>query len=216
MMAFWDRWFKREESKVEPTQPNAIDRELVKQWVQSIDDRLMGIREELQKMPSETAAIIDKSFEERTNEALNKMDKLPERIIRPLGEIIDLSKREVLAELVRISSGHGAHDSHDSISVKGQIEKPIQEITKGLTGKQKRLLAILLDSGFLSYTDIGEKLSITHESAKNLVNRLLKDTDKARLLSKQETDQGIRVGVSNEVQDEILTAKNRTTPNDSD
>ena len=94
--------------------------------------------------------------------------------------------------------------------------KSIQEITKELTGKQKKLLAILLDSGFLSYAEIGEKLGITHESAKNLVNRLLKDQDKARLFSKQETDEGIKVGVSSDVQDEILKKKYRTTPNDSE
>ena len=47
------------------------------------------------------------------------------------------------------------------------------------------------------------------------MNRLLKDEEKARLFSKQETDNGVRVGVSSEVQDEILKTKHRTTPNDS-
>jgi hypothetical protein len=56
---------------------------------------------------------------------------------------------------------------------------------------------------------------LAHESAKNLVNRLLKDEEKARIFSKQETDRGIVVGVSTEVQDEILKKKYRTTPNDS-
>jgi len=97
-----------------------------------------------------------------------------------------------------------------------QAEKPIHEITRRLTGKQKRLLAILLDSGFLSYVEIGERLGITRESAKNLVNRLIKDMDKGRLFSKQETDRGIKVGVSGDVQDELLTKKYRTMPNDSD
>jgi predicted DNA-binding protein YlxM (UPF0122 family) len=215
MMAFWNRWFKREESKLEPSQPNSTDRELVKQWVQNINGSLVAIKEELHKIPSETAAILDKSFQEGTNEVLSKLDNLPERIVRPLGEIIDLSKREILAELVRVSSHYDAHHSHDSISAQGQIETPIQKITKELTGKQKRLLAILLDSGFLSYAEIGEKLGIAHESAKNLVNRVLKDEEKARIFSKQETDRGIIVGVSSEVQDEILKKKYRTEPNDS-
>jgi DNA-binding MarR family transcriptional regulator len=215
MMVFWDRWFRKEESKIEPTQPNANERELVKQWAQNINDSLVGIKEELQKTPYETAATINKSLEDRTNEVLNRLDDLPDRIIRPLREIIDLSKREVLAELVRISSSNGPHYSHDSGSAQRQAEKPIHEITRGLTGKQKKLLAILLDSGFLSYVEIGEKLGITHESAKNLVNRLLKDEEKARIFSKQETDRGIVVGVSNEIQDEILRTKRRTTPNDS-
>jgi len=65
------------------------------------------------------------------------------------------------------------------------------------------------------FAEIGEKLGITHESAKNFVNRLLKEREKARLLSKQETDEGVRVGVSPEVQEEILNKKYRTTPNDS-
>ena len=207
--------FKRDKSRHEQTQPDLSDRELVKEWVQSINDSLVRIRGEMQKIPLLTVAALDESFEDRTHEVLSKLDALPEKIIGPLGEILDLSKREVLAELVRISSRYGAHDSHDSGGTQRQAEKPIREITKGLTGKQKRLLAVLLDSGFLSYAEIGEKLGITHESAKNLVNRLLKDQDKGRLFSKQETDQGIKVGVSGETQDEVLRKKYRTIPNDS-
>lgn len=214
-MAFWRRLFKRQESRLEPTHPEASDRELVKRWVQSINDSVAQIRRELQKIPSLTVAALDESFEDRTHDVLSKLDALPEKIIGPLGEIIDLSKREVLAELVRISSRYGVHDSHDSGGAQRQAEKPIHDITRGLTGKQKRLLAVLLDSGFLSYAEIGEKLGITHESAKNLVNRLFKDQEKARLFSKQETDDGIKVGVSGETQDEILKKKYRTVPNDS-
>jgi DNA-binding CsgD family transcriptional regulator len=215
MMAFWDRWFRREESKNERAQPGASDRELVEHWVQSINDSIVQIRADLQNIPSLTLAGLDQSLEDRTHEVLSKLDALPEKIIGPLREIIDLSKREVLAELVRISSRYSAHDSHGSGGGERQVEKPIHEITRELTGKQKRLLGILLDSGFLSYVEIGEKLGITHESAKNLVNRLIKNTDKGRLFSKQETDQGIKVGVSSDVQDEILKKKHRTTPNDS-
>jgi DNA-binding CsgD family transcriptional regulator len=214
MMAFWNRWFKREDTGHEQTQPDPRDRELVKRWVQSINDSVVQIRTELQKIPSLTIAALNESHKDGTHDVLNKLDSLPERIIGPLGEVINLSKREVLAELVRISSCHSANDSHYSIDAQGESEKPIQELTKGLTAKQKRLLAVLLDSGFLSYMEIGEKLGITRESAKNLVNRLLKDTDKARLFSKQETDDGIKVGVSGETQDEILK-KYRTMPNDS-
>jgi DNA-binding CsgD family transcriptional regulator len=211
-MAFWDRWFKKEKALPEPTQANEQDRILVKHWVQNISNSLKDIDTELQKIPSLTVAAFKESYEQRSNDVLRRLDALPERIISPLKEMINLSKQEVLAELVRISSHYGAHDS---VSAQGQIEKPIQEVTRDLTGKQKRLLTILIDSGFLSYAEIGEKLGITHESAKNLVNRLLKDTDKARLISKQEMDEGIRVGVSSEVQDEILKKKYRTIPNDS-
>ena len=213
MMAFWDRWFRKEESKVERTQPVASERELVMQWVQSVNDSLMSIREELRKMPSETSAIYNQSLENSNRDVLRKLDELSDKITGPLKEMIAISKQEILAELVRISSHYDAHHSHDADSV--QIEKPIPEITKDLTGKQRKLLAILLDSGFLSYAEIGEKLGITHESAKNLVNRLLKDEEKARLFSKQETDRGVMVSVSSEVQDEILEKKYRTKANDS-
>jgi len=212
-MAFWDRWFRRKQSKFEPTQAEASDRELVKRWVQSINDSVVQIRTELQKIPSLTAIAVNDSLQDRTRDVLRELDGLSEKIVKPVGEIVDLSKREILAELVRISSHYGAHDSG---SAQRQIERPIQEITKGLTGKQRRLLAILLDSGYLSYAEIGEKIGITRESAKNLVNRLLKDMDKTRLFSKQETDKGIKVGVSSEVQDEILKKKYRTMPNDSE
>jgi hypothetical protein len=212
MMAFWDRWFKREEARHERTQPQASDRELVKQWVQNISNSLKDIDTELRKIRSLTVAAFNESHRDRSDDVMRRLDELPERIIVPLKEMISLSKQEVLAELVRIGSHHGAHDSGGA---QRQVEKPIDEITKVLTGKQRRLLAVLLDSGFLSYAEIGEKLGITHESAKNLVNRLIKDADKGRLFSKQETDQGIKVGVSSDVQDEVLKRKYRTIPNDS-
>lgn len=108
---FLDRWFSREESKNEQTQPETSDREQVKHWVQSINDSVVQIRTELERTPSLTAAAVDESFEDRRHEVLSKLDALPQKIIGPLGEIIDLSKREVLAELVRISSRYSAHDS---------------------------------------------------------------------------------------------------------
>lgn len=215
-MAFWDRWFKRKESRIEGAEPDIGDRELIKQWGQSINDSLTLIREELRKMPSETVSRLSESYENKSRDVLSKLDGLPDKITAPLGDMISVSKQEILTELVRISSSNGSHHSHDSGGAQGQTQKSIQDITMGLTGKQKKLLAILLDSGFLSYAEIGGKLGITHESAKNLVNRLLKDTDKGRLFCKQETDQGIKVGVSSDVQDEVLKKKYRTTPNDSD
>jgi DNA-binding CsgD family transcriptional regulator len=214
MMAFWNRLFRKKESKLEGPQLEASDREPAKEWVQNINDSLLRIEEELRRMPSETVAATKEGTEHRSQEILAKLDDLPGKITGPLKEIIGISKQEILGELVRISSHYDAHHSHDSDSA--QIPKPVQEITKGLTGKQRKLLAILLDSGFLSYVEIGEKLGITHESAKNLVNRLLKDTNKGRLFCKQETDQGIKVGVSGDVQDEMLRKKYRTIPNDSD
>jgi hypothetical protein len=162
-------------------------------------------------MHSDTITLFNENFKDRNLDVLKKLDELPDKIMNPLKEMISISKQEILAELVRISSHYAAHHSHDSVSA--QIARPIQEITNGLTGKQRKLLVILLDSGFLSYAEIGEKLGITHESAKNLVN--IKDTEKAKLFSKQETEKGVRVGISSEVQDEILEKKYRTTPNDS-
>lgn len=211
-MAFWHRWFKKEVPP-ETVQPNQHDRELVRNWIRNINDSISSLKIELSKIPELTVAEYNKSAEDRSREIKRKIDELPEKIVGPIRELLSLSKQEIMAELIRISSHHDAHDSH--YSVDREAAKPIQEMTKELTGKQKKLLAILLDSGFLSYAEIGEKLGITHESAKNLVNRLLRDANKARLISKQETDQGITVGVSSEVQDEILKTKHRTTPNDS-
>lgn len=213
MMAFWNRLFKNRESGLEVTPTEASERKLVREWIQSINDSLLRIAEELRRMPSETVAVINEDTERRSQELLRKLNDLPDKIAAPLKETIGISKQEILAELVRISSHYDAHHSHDSDSV--HLLRPIQEITKALTGKQRALLAVLLDSGFLSYAEIGEKLGIAHESAKNLVNRLLKDEGKARVFSKQETDRGIVVGVSSEVQEEILKKKYRTTPNDS-
>ena len=77
--------FKREEPRLEPIRPNANDREQVKRWVQSINDSLVQIRRELQKIPSLTVAGLDESFEDRTHDVLSKLDALPEKIVGPLG-----------------------------------------------------------------------------------------------------------------------------------
>jgi len=213
-MAFWNRLFRRKEPNPLGTQPEENDRDPVEGWVQSINGSLLRIEEELQGIPSETIASINDSAERRNQEVLTRLDDLPNKITGPLKEIMAISRQEILSELIRVGSHYDAHHAHDSDSAHKLIDKPIQEVTKDLTGKQRRLLVILLNSGFLSYAEIGEELGITHESAKNLVNRLLKDGEKARIFSKQETERGIVVGVSSEVQDEILK-KYRTTSNDS-
>ena len=212
-MAFWDKWFKRETTVNETRQPDRQDRELVENWIQSINDSIVSLKEELYRIPTLTVSELNQSFELRNGELTKKLDELPEKIVGPIREVLSLSKQEILAELIRVGSHYDAHDS--SSGPKGSATKSIQEISKELTGKQKRLLALLLDSGFLSYAEIGEKLGITHESAKNFVNRLLKNGEKSRLFSKQETKDGIRVGLSDEIQDELLKKKYRTTPNDS-
>ena len=211
-MVFWDRWLKKED-KIQPVQS---DRELVKNWVQNINETITSMKTEMRSIPCLTVAEFKENFEDKSDEVIKKLNDLPEKIVEPLKEVINLSKQEILTELIRISAHYDAPDSNDSDSArKGTNLKTIKEISKILTGKQKKLLALLLDTGFLSYSEIGEKLGITHESAKNFVNRLLKDEQKARLFSKQETDEGIKVGVSNEIQDEILKKKYRTTSNDS-
>ena len=212
-MAFWDKWFKRETTVDETRQPDRHDRELVESWIQNINDSIVNLREELHRIPTLTVSEFNERFETRTEEITKKLDELSEKIVGPLREVVTLSKQEILGELIRISAYYDAHDSAGAHAK--AVVKPFQEISKNLTGKQKRLLALLLDSGFLSYSEIGEKLGISHESAKNFVNRLLKDEEKARLLSKQETEEGVKVGVSNELQDEILKERYRTTPNDS-
>jgi hypothetical protein len=205
-MTFWSKWLKRkevsQEKQIDNSQP---DRELVKDWIKSINDCIVSLKSDLNTIPALTVAEFNDNFEDKSNEVIEKLNELPQKIIAPIKEVINLSKQEILTELVCISSHYSSHDSNDSVdSHKKIMEKPIQEISKELTGKQKRLLALLLDSGYLSYSEIGEKLGITHESAKNFVNRLLRDEEKARLLSKQETDAGMKVGVSDEIQDEIL------------
>jgi hypothetical protein len=212
VMAFWHRWFKKGVT-LEKQQSNQYDRELVRNWIQNINDSIISIKAELHKIPTLTVDEFNNKFEDRS-EVLKKLDELPVKIVEPLKEVIGLSKQEILSELIRVSSHYDAYDANDSAH-KVTVVKSIQEISKELTGKQKKLLALLLDTGFLSYAEIGEKLGITHESAKNFVNRLLKDNEKARLFSKQETDEGVKVSVSNEIQDEILTKKYRTTSNDS-
>jgi hypothetical protein len=59
---------------------------------------------------------------------------------------LSLSKQEILTEMIRISAHHDEHHSNDSVR-KEAVLKSIHEISRELIGKQKRLLALLLDSG---------------------------------------------------------------------
>jgi len=187
------------------------DNEQVKSQLGNINDSILGLGEELHRIPASIVA----ELKDHNREVIEKLDNLPGMIIGPLKEVTNLSKQEIMTELMRISSHRDSHDSNDSGIARTETAKPIHEISRELTGKQKKLLALLLDSGFLSYAEIGEKLGIAHESAKNFVNRLLKDRERAKLFLKQETEAGIKVGVSNEIQDEILKEKYRTKSNDS-
>ena len=145
-MAFWNRWLKNE-NKLQLVQS---DRELVINWVQNINESITSIKKELHIIPSSTVAEFKENFDDKSDDVIKKLDALPEKIIEPLKEVIILSKQEILTELIRISSHNDAHDSNDSGSApKGAVEKPIQEVSKDLIGKQKKLLALLLDSGFL-------------------------------------------------------------------
>jgi len=141
-MAFWDRWFKKEVAVLEKTEPEQHDRELVGKWVQGISDSISSLKEDLHRIPALTVAEFNENLEGRSEQVLRKLNELPERIIEPIREAVSLSKQVILTELIRINSHHELHDSNDSVGVRKEAVKPIHEISRELTGKQKRLLAL--------------------------------------------------------------------------
>ena len=59
-----------------------------------------------------------------------------------------------------------------------------------LTGSEEKLMRLLKEEGALTYAQIAEKLHIARSTAKNLVNRMMRQPQKAMLLTKQKDTSG--------------------------
>jgi len=151
---------------------------------------------------------IHDSIESLRNELLSiktsvqKIDrKLPPNVV----EIIESVKTDIMSRLDSLVESNRSVESPAVIPSRG-----IKDIVKSLSPKQKKVFALLMQSGFLSYKEIAFHLGINHNSAKNLVNRIFQDAEKSKLFVKQETPSGeVKVGVSEEVSEEILRSKYR-------
>lgn len=119
--------------------------------------------------------------------------ELREELIR-LGVLTTASRDlvlEKLAYLYRIQSPnqptHSTHSpthSPDSGSGVAREKSSMASVVHGLTAKEREMCHILINNGALDYHAIGAMLEISHISAKNLINRLLKDPAKATLIHK--------------------------------
>lgn len=118
-MAFWNGWLRKKDD-IKETRTIAYasqsDREIIKNWVQNINDSIVGLKADLEKVPMLTVSKFNEKFEDRSEEVIEKLEDLPKSIIEPLKETIVVSKQDILAKLMRISSHYSAHDSNDSVN----------------------------------------------------------------------------------------------------
>ena len=60
-MAFWDRWLKKD-TTLETAQVHQYDRELVRTWIQYINDSIISIKAELHRIPKLTVDEFSNKF----------------------------------------------------------------------------------------------------------------------------------------------------------
>ena len=67
-----------------------------------------------------------------------------------------------------------------------------------LTPQQKRVFDVCLQSGPLTYRQLGQHLGMRPISAKNLVNRMFQDPDKRALFLKEMVDGLVKVSIASD------------------
>jgi len=98
---------------------------------------------------------------------------------------------------------HATHSNHSQRSVAQQLEQ--------LTPRERSVFRICFESGFLTYEELGARLGLSPIAAKNVVNAILRHPHKSDLLTKMGKAKQVRVGVPDEVSEEVLTAKSTKT-----
>jgi len=85
----------------------------------------------------------------------------------------------------------------------------LEETVEQLTPQERRVFEICFQSGFLTYKDIAHQLDTTATTAKNIVNRIFRDPNKARLFHKKQRHGIASVALDGEVEKRILGTRAR-------
>jgi len=77
------------------------------------------------------------------------------------------------------------------------------ELVSRLTPQQKRVYDVCLQSGPLTYQELGQHLGMRPISAKNLVNRMFQDSDKRALFRKETVNGTVELALSTDAAKEL-------------
>jgi DNA-directed RNA polymerase specialized sigma24 family protein len=130
------------------------------------------------------------------------IDQLQENILKRLeehdldvkklhGDLTSLIKQEIIERL-------------NQLHRLGSQAKSIKSVLEKLTLREKQMVGILLEQGFLTYKEIATVMNVSSITVKSTINRMMKDLEKKKLITK-ELGKPARVGVSEEF--ESMTKK---------
>ena len=114
-----------------------------------------------------------------------------------LGEVLTATKRMILKKFD--DKRYYKNDTNRIIPRESDTERNISKVS--FSEKEKGVLNVLLQSGQLTYEEIGQRLGATDVYAKSLVNRILKKSD---ILVKETSNRKNLVGLRKEAQENHL------------
>ena len=131
-----------------------------------------------------------------------------------LKDVMEQAKDSILVRIGSIlhsnrSNGSVVHDAGLDKDANGSNRSQLSaaQQLEQLTPRERSVFRLCFDSGHLTYGELGEKLGLSRLRAKNVVNAILRHPHKSGLLTKADKGKEVRVGVPDEISDELLNAK---------
>lgn len=150
----------------------------------------------LRDLKAEVNGIVQQIQEINRKIELNQSNVL-ERL-KQVETLVQATKDSVLERLQTSSS---ALQTHQNIDEKEKIRALVDKLSQ----KEKKLFSLLLQSGALTYEEIGNALNISPTTARGLVHRIMSEPEKAQLFTKVEDDSGsVKIALHEEIEHRIL------------
>lgn len=144
------------------------------------------------------------------DDASVKIDSLHTRVGR-----IDAKIEAILAKIASIDESIKSITSNASVQTpkvwgeEGSETSQREEWVQETTTRERQVLGVLFNYGILSYREIAGYLGITPITVKSIVNRMLEDKEKEKLLVKHRDGRELKVGLAPEVEQRILAKQKK-------
>ena len=151
-------------------------------------------------------SVLDR-IERRLTVVNDHTDQLLGRVPESLGLLLAEIKDVLLDRLASASQGptRSSQARRSQTSPPGRLS--LKDAIAALTPTEQKVFRICFDGGLLTYRAIAERLDVAPTTAKNIVNRLFKDSDKRRLFQKRQVHGIAQVTLNEEVQKQILNGR---------
>ena len=150
--------------------------------------------------------LLSKRSQTMQDDASLKIDRLRERV-----DSIDAKIDTLYAKIASVDASMQSIASNASFRQEGSRSLHAQSEGSGLEGvlnqitaRERQVLGVLFNYGALSYREIAGYLAIAPITVKSLVNRMLEDPAKSKLLAKHRDGRELKIGLAPEVEQKIL------------